>query len=152
MPAIGLYPETLSLCALKQDQPPQVEWWARGRVPSPLERHQAWQVRKVGKSSMCSQRGSRSCCPLVETPSPPPGTDAEEKLYVCVKEAHTRHTAFCGSQSQTSSHCSKWDSSGAVRGTVAEGGVSEPRAPLLHPVGHGAQGTGSLSDLRKKYT
>lgn len=103
-----------------------------GPGPSPLERHRARQVRKAGKSSVCSQRGSRSCCPLAETPSPPPGTDAKEKLYVCVKGTHTPHTAFCGSQSQTSSHCSKWDTSGTVRGTVAEESANEPRAPLLH--------------------
>lgn len=63
-----------------------------GPVPSPLERHRTRQVRKAGKSSVCSQRGSRSCCPLVETPSPPPGTDAKEKLYVCVKGTHPTHS------------------------------------------------------------
>lgn len=68
---------------------------------------------------------------MVETPSPPP-VQMPRRSCVCVQETHTRHTAFCGSQSQTSSHCSKWDTSGAVRGTVAEGSINEPRAPLLH--------------------
>lgn len=29
---------------------------------------------------------------MVETPSPPPGTDAKEKLYVCVKGTHPTHS------------------------------------------------------------
>lgn len=33
---------------------------------------------------------------MVETPSPPPGTDAKEKLYVCVKGTHTHTQPFVG--------------------------------------------------------
>lgn len=74
---------------------------------SPLERHQAWRVRKTGK---------KQHVPREPDPSPPPGTDAKEELQFCVKvSTHPTHRcklythSIRGSQTQNSSHCSQQD-------------------------------------------
>lgn len=102
-----------------------------GPGPSPLERHRAWQVRKAGRAA-CAVRGEAGAAVLWLRPLHHHLVQMPRRSCMCVKGTHTSHTAFCGSQSQTSSHCSKWDTSGTVRGTVAEGSANEPRAPLLH--------------------